>query len=297
MGRQSLAKWAVSMSVLALGAIMVTSIPWLRAPPQSPTGTVDQTMASASAVFRGRTSDGLARSAGTAFSVGWGLLVSNAHVTLPCTADRLPIRVGGYRGSWEVAHEDQALDLVLLRALEPSPIPALALSAMAHVQRDTRSLVLGFIEDGETAGAAKLYGELGAVRQATIMVHRPEAGKAESLRTTDRNGHPVDPTWRDGLAFFGETVSERMRWALEIAVTMGHGASGGPVVDSTGNVLAVVVADGTRRGLTSAITLADLTDFLAAADVVPQFAAPASGEADWNKAYQRAAPSVVRVGC
>jgi hypothetical protein len=89
-----------------------------------------------------------------------------------------------------------------------------------------------------------------------------------------------------------------MRWALEIAVTMGHGASGGPVLDIAGNVLAVVVADGTGEGLTSAITLADLTDFLAAADVVPRFAAPAElGEADWNRAYRRAAPSVVRIGC
>lgn len=286
-------KLTISVSTLAVGVIVAASVLGLRTPVISAPGVVRA--ASAASVTFAAGQSGFARSAGTAFSVGPGLLVTNAHVTLPCAANRLPIRVAGYSGSWQVAREDQELDLVLLRGSKSSAIPALALSATAHVQRDTRSLVLGYLGNDEAAGP---YGALGVVRQATIMVHRPESGQAKSFRAIDRNGHPVDPTWGDGVAFFGETVSQRMRWALEIGVTMGHGASGGPVIDSAGDVLAVVVADGTGTGLTSAIPLGDLIDFLAAAGVVPRFATPgAYGEADWTRAYRLAARSVVRVAC
>jgi hypothetical protein len=183
-----------------------------------------------------------------------------------------------------------------LRGPDHSALPALALSAMTHVPRNTVSLVLGYPVNDEDA--ATPYAALGTVRQATIMVHQPQTGQAASFRATDRAGRLTDPTWRDGMAFFGYSGSERMRWALEIAVTMGHGASGGPVVDSTGSVLGVVVADGTDRGLTSAITLADLAGFLASAGIVPRFVAPMEhDEVDWSRVYRLAALSVVRISC
>jgi hypothetical protein len=296
MGRRNVSNWTTSVLTLTI-AILAVSVLGRHGPAISAPG-IARTVSAAPSPVSAEYLGGFTSSAGTAFSVGSGLLISNAHVTLPCTANRIPIRVAGYEGIWRVAREDQDLDLVLLRGEDSSAIPPLALSATAHLQREAKSLVLGFLHDSESVGPAEPYGALGVVRQATIMVHQPATGQARSFRATDRSGRSVDPTWRDGLAFFGETASGRMRWALEIAVTMGHGASGGPVVDSGGNVLAVVVADGTGTGLTSAITLADLIDFLSAADVVPRFAAPASfGQANWNRAYRLAAPSVVRVGC
>ena len=295
MDRGGMRKLTFSVSTLAVGVVVAAFALGLRTVVTSSPGVVRAASAASVTVSAGERGSSFTRSAGSAFSVGPGLLVTNAHVTLPCVANRLPIRVAGYGGTWEVAREDQELDLVLLRGSESSAIPALALSATAHVQRDTRSLVLGYLVNDEAGG---LYGALGVVRQATIMLHRPESGQAKSFRVTDRDGRPVDPTWRDGVAFFGEGASQRMRWALEIGVTMGHGASGGPAVDSAGAVLAIVVADGTGIGLTSAIPLGDLIDFLAAADVVPRFATPgAYGEADWTRAYRLAAPSVVRVAC
>jgi S1-C subfamily serine protease len=295
MDRGGMRKWTISVSTLTAGVIVAASVLGLRSPVASAPGVVRVASAASVTFGASQRGSGFAKSAGTAFSVGPGLLVTNAHVTLTCVANQLPIRVGGSSGTWQVTREDQQLDLVLLRGSEASAIPALALSATAHVQRDTRSLVLGYLANDDAVGP---YGALGMVRQATIMVHRPESGQAKSFRAIDRKGNPVDPTWRDGVAFFGETASERMRWALEIGVTMGHGASGGPVVDSGGAVLAVVVADGTGTGLTSAIPLGDLIDFLAAADIVPRFATPgAYGEVNWTRAYRLAAPSVVRVAC
>ncbi len=299
MGRGDAAlKWTCSAMVVVAGIMSVVAMPGLRARIVPGPRSAAAALSSSFPASAERTRGGLATSAGTAFSVGPGLLVTNAHVTLPCIAGRLPIRVAGHRGEWGVVREDKTLDLVLLQGPEQPTIPPLALSATPHVQRDTRSLVLGYLANEQASRPAAPYGALGVVQRATIIVHRPETGQADSFRATDGTGQPIDPTWRDGLAFFGNARSQRMRWALEIAVTMGHGASGGPVLDIAGHVIAVVVADGTGEGLTSAITLADLTDFLAAAGVVPRFAAPANpGGADWNRAYRRAAPSVVRIGC
>jgi hypothetical protein len=295
MDRGGMRKWTISVSTLALGVVVAASALGLRTMVASAPGVMRAASAASVPFAAAQRGGGFTTSAGTAFSVGPGLLVTNAHVTLACVANRLPIRVAGYGGTWQVTRQDEELDLALLQGSEASAIPPLALSATAHVPRDTRSLVLGYLANEETGG---LYGAQGVVRQATIMVHRPESGQAKSFRAIDRNGNPVDPTWGDGVAFFGEKASQRMRWALEIGVTMGHGASGGPVIDSGGAVLAVVVADGTGTGLTSAIPLADLIDFLAAADVMPRFAVPgAYSEADWTRAYRLAAPSVVRVAC
>jgi S1-C subfamily serine protease len=237
-----------------------------------------------------------ASSVGSAFSVAPGLLVTDAHVTLRCNAERRPIQVAGYQATWQVVQEDQNLDLALLRGPDNPAIPPVALSAAPQIARDTWTLILGFPVDAAPSDAA--HGVLGRVQRAAIIVHRPGSGQAESFRMTDRTGHTVEPTWQDGAAFFGQIGSERMRWALEITASIGHGASGGPIVDGAGNVVGIIVADGTNQGSVSAIPIADLIDFMGSAGVIPRFAPPPQpGEIDWSRAYRRTVRSVVRVGC
>jgi hypothetical protein len=308
MSRRNVLQWMMGLLVLAAGSLVAMSVGGPLTPVMAH-WVMSHWMMGHSALSRASPSvqstapvvpiqESFASTIGTAFSIGPGLLVTNAHVTLRCAVDQLPVSVAGYRGTWRVAWEDHDLDLALLRGPDSPTIPALALSVMTHVPRDTGSLALGYPVSDRIPYLVAPYAAQGTVRQATIMVHRPETGHAESFRATDQTGRSTDPTWRDGAAFFGISSSARMRWALEIAVTMGHGASGGPVVDNAGSVLGVVVADGTGKGLTSAITLADLTSFLAAAGIVPRFAAPMDhGGVDWSKVYRQVAPSVVRIGC
>jgi S1-C subfamily serine protease len=291
MDRCRLLKWTMSLSLLAAGAFASGA---LRAGPVPNPAAARVTMAapSVSGAWDGSV---FATSAGTGFGIAPGLLVTDAHVILACTAEGQPIRVAGHPGPWDVVHEDPDTDLVLLRGPDRPEIPPMAVSAAPHIPRDTETLIVGFPVE---AGAAPASRVMGSVRRATIMMHRPGTGQAESFRATDRLGRPVEPTWEDGAAFFGTGASDRMRWALEIAARIGHGASGGPVVDGTGSVIGVVVADGTGDGLISATTLNDLIEFLGAAGIVPRFSPPANAETtDWDHAYQRATPSVVRVGC
>jgi hypothetical protein len=296
--RRNVLQWTTGVSMLAAGSLVGMSVVGPLAHMAAHSAMARPALSPRPSAPAAPDPGNFAGTIGTAFSIGPGLLVTNVHVTLHCAAGHLPIHVSGARGTWRVAWEDHDLDLALLRGPDLPAIPALALSAMTRVPRDTGSLALGYPVDDGIAGSVLPYAAQGTVRQATIMVHRPETGQAESFRATDRTGRLTDPTWRDGVAFFGDSGSGRMRWALEIAVSMGHGASGGPVVDSAGSVLGVVVADGTGKGLTSAITLSDLTSFLASAGIVPRFTAPIDrNEADWGRIYRLVAPSVVRIGC
>jgi hypothetical protein len=298
MSRRKVLQWMTGLSMLAAGSLVAMSAAGPLPPMMSHSAVFQSSLSARGTAPAAPIQESFASIIGTAFSIGPGFLVTNVHVTLRCAADHLPISVAGYRGTWRVAWEDRDLDLALLRGPELPVIPALALSVMTHVPRDTGSLALGYPVNDRRPYPPAPYAAQGTVQQATIMVHRPETGQAESFRATDRTGRLMDPTWQDGAAFFGDSGSTRMRWALEIAVTMGHGASGGPVVDNAGSVLGVVVADGTGKGLTSAITLADLTSFLASAGIVPRFAAPIEHrEVDWSRVYRQVAPSVVRIGC
>ncbi|PPQ27759.1 S1 family peptidase [Rhodopila globiformis] len=294
MSRRSLFKWTISAVALAAGSFMasatlgshfrttpVAGVAWPGLmPPAEP---------------RMRLPSPFADMAGTAFSVAPGVLVTNAHVTLPCSLAHRPIQVAGYQAAWQVVRQDQDLDLALLRGPDDPAVAPLAVSAASQIVRGTRALVLGFPADAASDAA---YGVVGRVQRAAIVIHRPGSGQAESFRIMDRMGQPVDPTWQDGAAFFGRAGAGRMRWALEIAATIGHGASGGPIVDGLGNVVGVIVADGTSAGSVSAIPVADLVDFLGAAGIIPRFASPPQAdEIDWRRAYRRAAPSVVRLGC
>jgi S1-C subfamily serine protease len=294
MNRRSLFKWTISALALAAGSFMASAT----------LGSHFRTMPVADVAWPGsmppagpqmRLPSLFAYTAGTAFSVAPGVLVTNAHVTLPCSLAHRPVQVAGYQETWQVVRQDQDLDLALLRGSGDPAIPPLPVSAASQIARGAWALVLGFPADAASGSA---YGVLGRVQRAAIVIHRPGSGQAESFRIMNRMGQPVDPTWQDGAAFFGQAGAERMHWALEIAATIGHVASGGPIVDGVGNVVGVIVADGTSPGSVSAIPVADLIDFLGAADIIPRFAPPPqAGDVDWRRAYRRAAPSVVRVGC
>jgi hypothetical protein len=246
----------------------------------------------------GRHQPGFVHSAGSAFSVAPGLLVTNAHVTLRCSAAGVAVFVADHAGPWQVAREDRVLDLALLRGPPDPAIPPVRLSASSRLAPGAPAFVVGYPMDPVSRQTAGPYAALGSVRQMALILHQPESGMDTSFRMTTADGTPVDPTWQDGIAFFGPAKADRMRWALEIAVTLTRGASGGPVVDHTGSVIGVVVANGTRQGLTSAITLQDLTEFLAAGSVIPSFAPTHDDSSvDWDRTYRIVAPSVVRVGC
>ncbi len=239
----------------------------------------------------------------TAFAVAPGMVVTNAHVSLSCEALHLAVSVAAHEGPWRVAREDRERDLALLAGPRRPAIAPLSLSPSDRVPRDAAVLVVGYPIDGAGSDDPTPHAVLGRVHQAMLMVHWPEAGRAGSFRATDAAGHVIEPTWQDGLAYFGARQEGRMGWALEIAGRLGHGGSGGPVIDSAAGVVGVVVAGGLDEPFTSAITLHDLTDFLTGSGVVPRFAADPAGGApegdapDWARTFETIAPSVVQVGC
>jgi S1-C subfamily serine protease len=294
MRMRSRLQWAAGLSILAAGVFA------MGAAVRGSTGSGVTIAAEPLLANAGGRSDrhppGFVHSAGSAFSVAPGLLVTNAHVTLRCAG--APVSVADHAGPWHVVREDRVLDLVLLRGPQDPAIPALRLSASSRLAPGAPAFVVGYPMNPALRQTAGPFAVLGSVRQMALILHQPESGIDTSFRMTATDGTSVDPTWRDGVAFFGPAQAERMRWALEVAVTLTRGASGGPVVDRSGSVIGVVVANGTQPGLTSAITLPDLTEFLAAGAVIPSFAPARDDSAtDWENTYRIVAPSVVRVGC
>jgi S1-C subfamily serine protease len=228
---------------------------------------------------------------GSAFLVAPGLLVTNAHVVLPCRTQGLPIGVAGHPGPWRILAEEPAADLALLRGPAAAAELPLALSAAPRLPRGAVVLALGF------PAAAGLQASQGPLRRATLTVHDPEGGRAVSFRVTDRQGQEVEVSWEDGLRYFGADQAARLRWRLEIEAPSAGGSSGGPLLDAAGNVVGVVYAG--TGGATSAVPLADLRDFLAAAGVVPRLRPPpvAGAVPDWPALRDRAAPAMRRVTC
>jgi hypothetical protein len=106
----------------------------------------------------------------------------------------------------------------------------------------------------------------------------------------------VQPTWADGIAYFGAANADRLRWTLEIAVPVGPGESGGPVLDQAGAVAGVVFAGRPDQEHGLAVPLDDLRDFLARSGY-PVLSAPGSPTLDWRDVVRGAGPSVVRVAC
>lgn len=236
---------------------------------------------------------------GSAFAVAPGVLVTNAHVTAGCQAGKLPVAVTGQGGVWQVATENADLDLALLTGPAEGAPPPLSLSAAARLPRGMEVLVLGYPVDAPGKGpSGGPHATTGSVRGALLTVHRPEGGVSTSFAMTDRAGREIEPSWEDGISYFGEKNADRLRWAFEIAAPTGHGGSGGPVVDGRGGVVGVVFAGEQIRERTSAVSLADLREFLTRAGVVATFAAPAAlSVSDWRPVYAAAAPSVVQIGC
>jgi S1-C subfamily serine protease len=137
---------------------------------------------------------------------------------------------------------------------------------------------------------------MGRVGQAGLTIHEPLAAIAASFDAVDRTGRPVQPTWADGIAYFGAANADRLRWTLEIAVPVGPGESGGPVLDQAGAVAGVVFAGRPDQEHGLAVPLDDLRDFLARAGY-PVLSAPGSPTLDWRDVVRGAGPSVVRVAC
>jgi len=239
------------------------------------------------------------RFSGSAFAVAPGLLVTNAHVTMRCRLGGLPLSVVGHDGPWVIHAEDPTLDLALIAGPARAPIPSIPLSAAQRIVRGTSVLLLGFPMDaGDGHAPGTQYATPGTVQRAALTVHQPEGGSSTSFYITDRAGRDMEPTWEDGIAYFGAENADRLRWVVEIAAPTGRGGSGGPVVDGNGSVVAVVFAGAGPTGQTSAVPLSDLRDFLRRAGVMPNFAPPAPAQVnDWRPAFAAVHRSVVRVRC
>lgn len=236
--------------------------------------------------------EGPERIGGSAFLVAPGLLVTNAHVALRCRAQGRSLEVAGQPGAWRVLTEDSSTDLALLAGpgLGGSP---LSLSAAQRLPPGLPVLVLGYpLRDGNPGA---LQARPGQIRRAALTVHDPETGRAISFVMTDRSGHEVPARWEDGLRYFGADKADRLRWRLEIDAPSSGGSSGGPVLDAAGNVVGVVYAG--ARGLTSAVPLEDLREFLARAGVAPLFRTAAAAAPDWQAVQARAAQATHRISC
>ena len=233
---------------------------------------------------------------GSAFAVAPGFLVTNAHVALRCRAQSLPLRVEGRSGPWQVTLLDADADLALLQGPERGE-EVLPLSAAQRLPRGAPVLALGYPTSGtDRRLAGLLHGTRGAVLRATLTVHDPEGGRAVSFVMTDRQGREVEPSWEDGLRYFGPAQAARLRWRLEIDAPAHGGSSGGPVLDASGQVVGVVYAGG--RGLTAAIPLEDLRALLARAGVTPVMRAPVEQrDVDWEAVRKQASQALYRLAC
>ena len=235
------------------------------------------------------------RISASAFAIAPGVLVTNAHVVERCRAQASDPWIAGHAGTWRVAAEDAALDLALLAGPPDPTIPPLLLAAPGPLPRGATVLVMGY-PAGQAGAKGAPAAAPGLVGQAGLTVHEPQAEVAASFDAVDRTGRPVQPTWADGVAYFGAANADRLRWTLEIAVPVGPGESGGPVLDRAGAVAGVIFAGRPDREHGLAVPLDDLRDFLARAGY-PALSAPAPLAPDWGDVARVAAPSVVRVSC
>ncbi len=231
---------------------------------------------------------------GTGFAVAPGYVVTNAHVTMRCVAGNLPLMVAGHE-DWRVVSQDPTLDLALLQG--GNGPPPLRLSASARLAKGTRVVLMGFPLAARDDNP-RLRTAQGQVRRAALTVHQAEAGHSVSFSAVGPGGREIDPSWADGIAYFGERNAERLRWIVDIAAPADHGDSGGPVLDEAGNVVGVIFAGDAALGVSSAVTLDDLREFLIQSNIIPAFGPPAgTSMRDKPSLLNEAARGVVRVGC
>lgn len=231
---------------------------------------------------------------GSGFLVAPGLLVTNAHLLLRCRALGQPLQVAG-PGRWRLLAEDAGTDLALLAGPAEAGT-GLPLGDAAGLPRGAPVLALGY-PAAEPWPGGRLQPVAGRLRGVALTVHDPATGQAVSFRMTDRQGRMVEPRWEDGLRYFGAAQAERLRWRLEIAAGTEGGSSGGPVLDAAGRVVGVVYAGG--EGVTAAVPLADLRDFLGRAGIrlPPRPGATRAAAPDWTRIGGEAERSLRRLGC
>ena len=236
--------------------------------------------------------------AGSAFAVAPGMLVTNAHVMLKCRSHGLPLQVRGSPGLWQIVQEDAQTDLALLTGAA-LPAHQLALSSATQLPRGLAVMALGYpVASADGVPAGGLRSSLGHLLRASLTVHEPEGGRANSFVVRNGQGQEVAATWDDGLRYFGPHQANRLRWLLEIDAPTANGSSGGPVLDSAGDVVGVIYAGDPQRGLTAVVPLEDLREFLLRAGVTPSFRPrPPATDLDWRRIRSDAARAVYRVYC
>lgn len=231
--------------------------------------------------------------AGTATGIAPDLLLTNSHVVRGCRGRE--IQVAGLPGPWQVRHEDADADLALLAGPAGSGNATLPLSGSNRTPRGLAVAVLGFAADGSEKGPGVSAGE---VLRAGLTIRDAAGRRAGGFVLHDRSGREVQPSWEDGLRYYGAALADRLRWTLEVDAAVAPGSSGGPVLDGAGNLVGLVFAGDPGRRLTAVVPLSDVREFLDAARVAPRIGTrlPTS-HPDWQRITEAADAAVYRIRC
>jgi S1-C subfamily serine protease len=212
---------------------------------------------------------------GTATGIGPGLMLTNSHVVRGCQRQGKPIRIVGLAGSWEVRLEDADTDLALLSGPPGTSNAVMPLSAASRLPRGSQVVVYGFPADG-TGGAMQT--STGTVLRAGLTIRDSGGQRAGGFVLRDRSGQEIQPSWEDGLRFYGADQADRLRWTVEVDAVVPAGSSGGPVLDAAGQLVGIIFAGDPGRRVTAVVPLDDVRDLLRRAGVQPRFGARSTGD-------------------
>lgn len=232
---------------------------------------------------------------GTATGIAPGLLLTNSHVVRACGREGRAIRILGLPGAWRVRQEDADADLALLEGPPAAGNAALPVSSVTQLSPGTAVAALGFPAGG-AAGAPGIA--TGHVLRAALTIRDPSSRHATSFVMHDRNGREVQPSWEDGVRYFGPDRARHLRWLIEVDASVLAGSSGGPLVDGAGNLVGIVFAGDPHRARTHVVPPADVRDFLRQAGAHPRFGVRAlAAPEDWQDLGRSVAAAVYQVRC